>query len=455
MPAADLRRALGPWSAGAFVVTSMVGAGIFTVPAFVRAAAGSGPAALAVWATGAVLALCGSLTYAELSTRMPEAGGEYHFLARVYGPLWGFLSGWVSFLVGFSAAAAAMALAAVAYAAELLPSWDPREPFFYGPVSQGAVAAAVLIVALAAYHCVGVRGSGLLQSGLAFVGLAAIAILVVAGFSTGRGDWRGVFSSSVQSGSWWIALIQVSYAFSGWNAAAYVAGEVREPSRNLPRALIGGTIVVTIAYLALNVLFFYALPAAEWQAEIAVGFLAADILFGDMGARAVTALIAVAIFGSLSAVMAAGPRVYYAMARDGLGLPGFDRLGKRTQAPVLAILAQAGVAVMLALTGAFGALLTYIGSSLLLFTGLAVASVFLVRRRQSSEDADDPRAFRVPGYPVTPAIFVVLVVAALTNGFLDQPWLTGAAFATVGVGALLYGVARRLGWLSPSWKVQP
>jgi APA family basic amino acid/polyamine antiporter len=312
--------------------------------------------------------------------------------------------------------------------------------------------AATLILVLATYHCVGIRGSGLLQSGLAILGLGAIAILVVLGFGTGRGDWRGVLASSTQSGSWWIALIQVSLAYSGWNAAAYVAGEVRDPSRNLPRALIGGTIVVTIAYLMLNVLFFYALPAAGWEAEIAVGYLAADRLFGESGARAVTALIALAIFGSVSAMMAAGPRVYYAMARDGLGIPGFDRLGKKSKAPVFAILAQAAVAATLALTGAFGALLTYIGSSLLMFTGLAVGSVYLARRRPCSKRAEGPAIFRVPGYPVTPAIFVVLVIAALANGFIDQPVPTGAAFVTVGVGALLYGEARRRGWLSPDWR---
>jgi APA family basic amino acid/polyamine antiporter len=429
----------------------MIGTGIFTVPAFVRAAAGSSPAALAVWMTGAVLALCGTLTYAELATRMPQAGGEYHFLARVYGPMWGFLSGWVSFVVGFSAAAAASSLAAVAYAAELLPFWAPEQPLLGGPISQGAVVAAMLILALAVYHCAGVRGSGLLQSCLAFLGLGAVVLLVVFGFASGRGDWHGVIASSRQSGSWWVALIQVTFAYSGWNAAAYVAGEVKNPARNLPRALLGGTILVALAYLALNVLFFYALPEPQWQSEIAVGFFAAERLFGAAGARAVTALIALAIFGSVSAMMAAGPRVYYAMARDGLGLPGFDRLGKRSQAPVLAIMAQAVVAAILALTGAFGALLTYIGSSLLLFTGLAVGSIYLVRRRRGDEMGKS-LAFRVPGYPVTPAVYVVLVLAALVNGFIDQPVPTGAAFITVGVGGLVYGEARRRGWLSPDWQ---
>lgn len=442
-----LQRVLGSWSAGAFVVTNMVGAGIFTVPAFVRDAAGNGLAALGVWLTGGLLALCGALAYAELATRMPAAGGEYHYLARLLGPVWGFLSGWISFLVGFSAAMAAAALGVVAYAAEAIGGWNPDAPVF-GGVSGGALAAAVLVVVLSLYHCLGVEGSGRLQAVLAGLGLTAIGGLVLAGLASGRGDWGGVVAGEAAAGSWWVALIQVSFAYSGWNAAAYLAGEVDRPRHTLPRALLGGTVVVTAAYLALNVLFFYALPEATWEPRIAVGHMAAGRLFGAGGARAVSGLIALAIFGSLSAMSAAGPRVYWAMARDGLGIPGLGRLSARSQAPVAAILAQGGLASLLALTGAFETLLTYIGSALLLFSGLAVAAVYAARRRGIGEE----RAFRLWGYPVTPAIFLAVVTAALVNGLVRDPVPTGAALLTVVAGAVVYLLGRHRGWLEPSWQ---
>lgn len=443
-----LQRALGPVSAGAFVVSNMVGAGIFLVPAFARATTGSAPAALAVWAAGGVLALCGALCYAELSVRMPRAGAEYHYLARVYGPLWGFLSGWVSLIVGFSGAMAASSLGAVAYFAELI-DWDASVPLV-GGVTRGSAAAAALVLVLALYHSMGVRESGYLQTFLATLGIGAIVVLVTAGFATGRGEWQGVFAGEWTGiRSWWVALIQVSFAYSGWNAAAYLAGEVDRPERNLPRALLGGTLVVTSAYLALNVLFFYALPAAGWEADIAVGHAAAETLFGPWGSRAVTAMIALAMFGSVSAMTAAGPRVYYAMSRDGLGIPGLERLTGRG-VPAVAIVTQGVWAAILALTGAFAALFTYIGSALLVFTGLAVAAVFKLRRAdRGAGSAGAEGRFRVPGYPVTPALYLVVVVFALGSGLLERPGPTGAAAATIAAGAAIFFVGRRQGWLSP------
>lgn len=442
-----LVRALGPWSAGAFVVTNMVGSGIFTVPAFVRSATGSGLAALGVWAAGAILALCGAFAYAELATRMPEAGGEYRYLARIYGPLWGFLSGWVSFFVGFSAALAAAALGVVAYAANLVPGWDPAASVASGwPVTQGALAASSLVVGFAVVHSLGVRPGGRLQSFLAGLVLLGIGLLVAVGFGSGHGELGRVAVSVGDRGSWWVALIQVTFAYSGWNAAAYLAGEVKDPRHTLPRALVAGTVLVTIAYLGLNLLFFYAVPPEAWEPAIDVGHRAAEALFGSVGARGVSGLIAVAILGSVSAMTAAGPRVYYAMAEDGLAPGVLGRLSRRGSAPVVAIVSQAAFAAALALTGAFEALLVYVGSALLLFAGLAVAAVFVVRRR---DDGASKRVFRVPGYPLTPAIFLLMVIGALGYGFVEEPVPTGAALATVLAGAALYGLGHSRGWVRP------
>ncbi len=285
-------------------------------------------AALGVWIVGAGLALSGALCYAELATRMPEAGGEYQYLNRVYGRLWGFLSGWMSFFVGFSASIAAASLGAVAYASVVFPKWSPSALLAEGwGISQDAMAAAILVAALGIFHSTGVRPSGRLQTIIAALVIGAIALFIIAGIGSGRGHWSGLTQGSEPTGLWWVALIQVSFAYSGWNAAAYLSGEVREPLRTLPRALIGGTLAVALLYLALNILFFYALPADSWTPTIAVGNIAAERLFGSVGAKWVSAIIALTIIGSVSAMTAAGPRVYYAMSRDNLAPAALSRPG--------------------------------------------------------------------------------------------------------------------------------
>ncbi len=437
-----LRRALGAWGAAAFVVTNMVGTGIFTLPAFVRSITGDGIASLAVWALGAGLALSGALCYAELATRMPHAGGEYYYLTRIYGRLWGFLSGWISFLVGFSAAIAASSLGAADYASRVIP------------IGKAPVFAAILIVALTIFHSTGVRPSGRLQTIIALSVIGAILIFFFAGVSTGRGDWSGVTQGSNPTGVWWVALILVTFAYSGWNAAAYLAGEVKEPRRTLPRALIGGTLAVGFVYLLLNALFLYAMPADSWAAQpkIAIGTLAAERLFGASGAKFVSAIIALAIIGSVSSMVAAGPRVYYAMARDGLAHSVFGRLHARTGAPVIALVLQAIAAMILALTGQFDALVTYAGSALSLFAALAVASLYIVRRDATTESK---QVFRAPGYPVTPAIYLILTVVAFLYGLRDRPVPTGAALLTILAGVVIFYVLRSRGWLSEATDRKP
>ncbi len=446
-PASEgLVRNLGVAAAGAFVVTNMVGTGIFTLPAIVRVAAGSAPAALAVWAAAGLLGLCGALCYAELATRMPGAGGEYRYLARVFGPLWGFLSGWTSFIVGFSAAVAASALGMTAYLAPLIPGWEADVPLIAGlGVTQGAAVAAIIVLILTLVHSVGVRSSGRFQVTLASVVVAAIVLFGLVGFASGRGEWSGLRAAGVAQGSWWAALLPVSYAYAGWNAAAYMAGEVRRPGRNLPRAIVGGALVVTALYLAVNALFFYAIPEADWEPVIAVGQLAASRLLGDAGSLAVSAIIATAMFGSVSAMTAVGPRIYFAMARDGLAPHFLGRLSASGRVPVVAIVAQGVLATLLALTGAFEALLIYIGSSLLLFNALTISTLLVIRRRGEVAPAG---AFVTPGHPVPGLIFIAMTIAAWGQGLISTPLPTTAALATLFAGGLVYALARRKGWLA-------
>lgn len=448
----DLRRALGAWGASAFVVTSMIGTGIFTVPAFVRTATGNGVASLGVWITGAALALFGAFCYAELATRMPKAGGEYQYLSNVYGRPWGFIGGWITFFAGFAAPMAASTLAAVAYFKELTPGWNPDTPLISGlGVTQGSAIAALLPLLLAFAHSTGVKPSGRLQTTLAVMTVGAIVVFTVAGISSGRGEWNGVTQGSPATGAWWVALIQVSFAYSGWNAAAYLAGEVTEPRRTLPRALIGGTLAVAVLYIALNLLYFYAIPANSWQADISVGRDAAERLFGESGGKLVSAIITVMIIGAISAWTASGPRVYYAMARDGLAPSIFGRLGKRSQAPIIAIFTQAAIASVMALTGAFGKLLLYVGSGVMLISALTVAAVYLVRR---ASPADTKSYFSVPGYPITPAIYILLVILSWIQTLREQPKPAIYALVTIVAGAAVYYIGRAWGWIAISSKTQ-
>ncbi len=448
----QLRRALGVWGAAAFVVTSMIGTGIFTVPAFVRAATGNGAAALGVWITGAVLALFGAFCYAELGTRIPKAGGEYQYLANIFGRPWGFVGGWITFFAGFAAPTAASTLAVIAYFSQLTPGWNPDTPLISGlGVTQGSAIAALIPWLLALAHSIGVRPSGQLQTTLAAMTVGAIVVFTVAGVASGNGDWSGVTLGSESTGAWWVALIQVSFAYSGWNAAAYLAGEVTEPRRTLPRALIGGTLAVAVLYIALNLLYFYAMPANSWQAVISVGREAAARLFGVSGGKLVSAIITVMIVGAISAWTVSGPRIYYAMARDGLAPSIFGRLGKRSQAPIIAIFTQAAIASIMALTGAFGPLLLYVGSALMLISALTVAAVYIVRRETV---ADTKRHFSVPGYPFTPAIYILLVILSWIQILRNDPKPPVAALLTILAGIGVYYVGRAWGWIATSSKSQ-
>ncbi|NKB88328.1 MAG: amino acid permease [Acidobacteria bacterium] len=437
-----LVRNLGVIGAGAFVVTNMVGSGIFTLPAIVRVNVGGAVESLAVWAAAGLLGICGALCYAELATRMPDAGGEYRYLEAAFGPLWAFLSGWTSFVVGFSAAVAASALGFAAYVDPLLPGWQADASIGFGvQVSQGSLFAALIVLGLTAIHSVGVRSSGRFQSGLAIAVVCTVWALVVIGFATRGGSAVGLTASAPAQGSWWAALLPVSYAYAGWNAAAYMGGEVRDPGRTLPRAIIGGCAFVMLTYLFVNALFFYAIPEAQWEPTIAVGQVAAERLFGAQGAIGISAVIALAMFASVSAMTAVGPRIYFAMARDGLAPAALARLSEQGKVPVTAIVAQGVLAALLALTGAFEALLIYIGSSLLLFNALTIATLFVFRRR-----AGEAPAFTAPAFPLPAIVFLAITVAAWVSGLIATPGPTIAALATLSGGAAVYAVGRNRGW---------
>jgi len=432
----QLRRSLGLGTATSVVVANMIGTGIFTTTGLLLARLESGWLVLVCWVLGGVLALCGALCYAELSTMMPRAGGEYVYLYEVYGPRAAFLTGWTSFFVGFSAPIAATGVACSAYlsAAGVLPeSWAAEKG-----------TALAIVLTLTAIHYRGVRLGAPVQNFLTVLKLLLLGGLVLVGFLAGRGDWQHFAASSEfwLPGRWGqlgIAMLWVMFAYSGWNASAYLAEELKAPGRNLPRSLLLGTLVVMAMYLLVNGLFFYAAPGTAISGVVAVGDAAAEQLFGAGAASWLSVLISLALLSSLSAYVLIGPRVYYAMARDGLFFRFAARIHPRFETPALAVAAQGICASLMILTGTFEQLLTYIGFALGIFPWMAVLGVVLLRRRQPARE----RPYRVWGYPFVPLFYLVAMAWILGVALINRPGPSLLALLTVAAGIPAYYLAVR------------
>jgi basic amino acid/polyamine antiporter, APA family len=427
-----LDRRLGPVDAAAIVVSNVIGGGIFFVPVIVAGLVPNPTAMLAVWLAGGALAFAGAMAYAELAAVRPHAGGEYIYLRDAYGPLAAFLTGWTSFIAGFSGAIAASAVALADYVGRFIPI-----PAYGKPV--------VSIAGIAVLTLIHVRGLGpgrLVQNTLAGVKVSAIVILIALGFAIGRGDAAHLASAgSVLPMSWLLALVPVMFSYSGWNAAVYVAEEVRDPSRNIPLALALGTVTVVIVYVALNALYVFALPL-DRIAALPGGRLmdtVAERLFGFAAGNLIAFFTIVSLAASMSAMVLAGPRVYFAMARDGMFVRAAGRVHPRFHTPAASIVAQGVWSSILVLSGTLAQLVTYTGFAVVLFSGVAVSAIFVLRRRA----AGAPRAFSTLGYPLAPAIFVCASAAMVANSFWREPVSSLAGAALIGLGVPVYYAIRR------------
>jgi APA family basic amino acid/polyamine antiporter len=413
------------------LVSNAVGSGIFTTTGFLARDLGDPRVILGVWALGGALALAGAMSYSELGAALPRVGGEYVYLRRVFGPLAGFLSGWTSFAIGFSAAIAAASVAFGEYLIALFPD-------ALGGVGPRPAALA-LVWALTGVHALGVERGGSFQRFVTVLKIGGIALLVLAAFAFGNGDFANLARPAPgvepRVGTAAVGLIFVLYSFSGWNAAVYIAGEIRAPGRSLPRAMIGGTAFITLLYLAVNLAYFYALPAAALAAEpvLPVAEKAAAALFGPTGATLVATVLCVSIAGATSAMIWAGPRVYWAMAQDGVA-PALLARTTRRDAPVAAMALQSAWITLLVLSGTFEQLVVYSGVALALFSALAVACVVALRRTEPGL----PRPYRVAPYPWVPLAYVgaSLWIALWTT--LERPLESLLSLATVLAGAPLY-----------------
>lgn len=412
------RHAFRAIDGAALIVANVVGAGIFIVPAYVARLAGSADMALALWVAGGLIALLGALCYAELASRFARGGAEYVYITRAFGPTAGFLSGWTSFIAGFSGAVAA---AAVGFAEYLAPITD---------VSGREDLVAVTTIALCTLIALGgVRASAWATNGLA--GLVVIGALVVAIAGAGAPSPVQPTAAAAAPVLYSLsALVPIFFTYSGWNAAAYVAGEFSNPTRDVPRALLWGTLAVTALYVGLNSAILHVMPIQELTGSGAPVLDAAQRLLGSAGGIVVGALVLVALSSSVCAMMIAGPRIYREMARDGALPELFGRLNSRG-APATSVVAQGAWASVLVLTGTFESIVSYTGFAVMLFSALAVASLIVLRRRDGL-----PAGFRVPAYPVIPVLFLAIAAVMTVSAFTyaTKASLVGSVLILSGIG---------------------
>ena len=420
------KKAIGLYAATSLVIANMVGTGVFTSLGFQVIDIHSVFAVLCLWIIGGLLALCGAFAYGELGAAMPRSGGEYRYLSDIYHPFVGFLSGWVSILVGFSAPIALAAMALGKYFTKAAPALDPTM------IAIGVVAVITLI------HATSIQVGVGFQNVFTTIKVILILFFIVAGFMASQheaitilpqaGSWRDIFSPAFA-----VSLIYVSYAYSGWNASAYIAGEMENPQRNLPRSLFTGTLIVTGLYVLLNFIFLYTVPMHALAGQVEVGFLSANGIFGALGGKVMAMVISLLLVSTISSMILAGPRVTQAMGED-LKILGFLSRKTKNGVPAIAIILQSVVTVILILTGSFERVLTYVGFTLNLFTFLTVLGLFIFRIKNPNA----VRPYKTWGYPFTPALFLLLNLWIMYNLIVNKPVESSYGFLTLLLGAIVY-----------------
>ena len=447
MSEGKLIRQLGVFSATAIVVANMVGTGIFTTTGFLAGDLGSAPLVVAIWFVGAALAFAGALCYSELGINFPRSGGEYVYLTEAWGPSWGFLTGWVSFFAGFSAPIAAAALAVSEYLSHFNPALSTQSDasnVVLGPLTlrlgPGQWLACILVALFTALNVFGMRPAARAQNFLTATKVVVILAFVALGFTLGHGDWAHFSQPAVRTSQnsvaaqFVLSLVWVFFGYSGWNAATYVAEELRDPDRTIPRSLLAGTLLVALLYAGLNVAFIYASPLESMKGVLGVGAHAASALFGPSVAGVFSALMAFCLLSTVNAMTMIGPRVYYAMASRGAFFPIAARVHPVWHTPWIAVLAQGACCCLMILCGTFAGLVQYIGFSLWLFTLMAVAGLLRLRRRPGWKPL--PAANFL--FPLVPGLYIVTSAWVLLFMIGLRPVQSAYGLVTIALGATLH-----------------
>lgn len=439
-----LKREIGLSSATILVIANMIGIGIFTTSGFVMRELRDPQAMLLCWFVGGIFALCGALCYSELGAMFPKAGGEYIFLRESLGNLMGFLSGWISLIVGFSAPIAAASIAFASYFFRAVPAniiIDPFMPFLnFGIlcVSPITFLACTVIIIFSSAHCYSLHFGCSMQNMLTVFKVMVMIVFIIAGCSIGNGSIdhfkSGGTLSIVFSKHFSVSLILVSFAYCGWNASVYIGSEIKNPSRNIPLSLLLGTFSVSGLYLLMNMLFIYALPIDEMSGVLEVGTNSAAALFGNQMARVFSLAIVLCLLSVISAMIMIGPRVYYAMAKDGMFFKCFSRVTRKQRTPAYSICLQAAIAMCMAVTASYENLLLYIGFTLSVFTTLTVIGLMLLRIRKPLSE----RPYKTFGYPLTPFLFIAGNLWIIFFCIKSTPYTTLYGLVTILIGVLFY-----------------
>ena len=447
-----LLRQLGLTSATALVVSNMIGTGIFTTTGFLAGQLGTPKLILWIWIVGGICALAGAISYAELAVNFPSSGGEYVYLTEAYGPIWGFMTGWISFFAGFSAPIAASALAFADYVGYFNPWFKQASAIhMFGSgdwefrVGGAHIVASVLIACFTILNCIGVRRTAQVQNTLTTAKVFVILAFLVAGFGFGDGNW-GNFSTAIPHrtttapvfAQFCVSLIFIYFSYSGWNAASYVAEEVKQPARTLPLSLAIGTGLVIMLFAGLNVLYIYAMPLQAMAPSsdrivVAIGSASASHLFGPAVAGVFSAAMALSLMATVNAMVTIGPRVYYAMARNRAFVAAAATVHPRWHTPVIAIICQGICAIIMTITP-FINLLMYIGLTLNFSAAMSVASVLIFRRRAGWRKLKAVSFL----YPLIPVFFIVVGIWVTLFALWERPIVTAVAVLTVATGALVY-----------------
>jgi len=455
MAQTELKRQIGLFSAVMLIAGDMIGTGIFISTGAIAETLPTPGGVLLVWLFGGLLALAGALTCAELSASMPYAGGDYNYIREAYGRLMGFLSGWSSFLVTFSGAIAFLAVTLNGFMSFFFPILGSEDAVFSIPLPWVPVSATIgtlfsigVVLILSGFHCLGVRHGTLAQNVLTIMKIGALLAIIVFGIIFGNGNtshfeplfnWELIGNSSLFGA----AFIPVIFAYSGWNAIIYIAGEVKDPEENLPRALMYGVLLVTVLYLAINAVYIYAVPVTEMKGALRMSEVATTALFGYKTSALITAIITISILGALNVVTMIGPRIYYAMAKDGVFFQRLTYVHPEFGTPTKAIVLQALWSCLLILTNTWGTLFTYVSVVITLFSAFTIGSVIVLRWKRP----DLNRPYRVWGYPIVPLLFVLIHLWIVWGSVTEKP-----KESLIGLLIVCLGIPAYLLWRSRSQK---
>jgi APA family basic amino acid/polyamine antiporter len=448
-----LLRQLGLFDATMVMVGIVIGSGIFLTSGIMAKSIPSPGLILLAWIVGGFLTLAGALTYAELGAAMPEAGGQYVYLREAYGPLAGFLFGWLLFLVYQTGGIAGLALAFAEYFGYFFPSLSTstvllsQDISVFGSswtytLSAGQLVGIAVILMLSLFNFIGVALGKLIQNIFTVLKVGTILAIIVLGFSLGKGTSfaldlqpAGMDLGQIIMG-FGVALVAVIWAFDGWNNVNFVAGEIKNPQRNLPLALLMGTLGITVLYILTNWVYLYALPISEMTGVVRIAEKATAALFGGSTGAFISAAVIISTFGALNGSILTGPRVYYAMAKDKLFFKGVSRVHPRYRTPGFAILIQAVWSVLLTLVGTFEQIFTFAMFVSIIFWIGATASVFTLRKKFP----DMHRPYKTWGYPYVPALFILASLGILLNTLIEKPIeaVSGLLFIALGIPVYFY-----------------